>query len=79
MTEKKLKLQIDKNNKHINKKDVEYDQKGLACDVENKQKNQRNFRRVMSLLRINDELKKEIIELKKEDFSDEISDNKYED
>jgi len=76
MSEKQSKYQIDKNNKNMNKNDLEYDQNDLTCGVEESQKNQHNFRRIMSLLRINDELQKEILKLKQKDCSEGIPNNK---
>ena len=73
MSEIQSKYQIDKN---MNKNDLKYDQKELACGAEGNQKNQHNFRRIMSLLRINDELQKEIVELKKKGCSEGILNNK---
>jgi hypothetical protein len=63
-------------NQNINNNGSEYAQKELACCVESNQASQRNFRRVMSLMRINDELQKEILELRKKGCSEGILNNK---
>jgi len=75
MSEKQSKHKFDKNR---NKNDSKCAQKESDCGVENNQTNQRNFRRVMSLLKINDELRKEILELKKKDCIKGLPNNKCE-